>query len=186
MAAGPRFLSEVVDSFTDMGMGAVERFGDGDFDDNVVRVGAVDGSVDGFFGDPCFGTFGEAPGPSMPDDVETVALLAGLEPGPAAMMILGGVDSSGLDPAGRAEVAAGWQRQLAWVNARAQFALADSLLAIDPQSVSAEAVGEQGWRIELVAATLGWSPISTANRLATAQRLVIELPHMVGCWLVVR
>ena len=54
------------------------------------------------------------------------------------------------------------------------------MLAIDPQSVSAEAVGEQGWRIELVAATLGWSPISTANRLATAQRLVIELPHMVG------
>ena len=112
-------MSEAVDSFTDMGMSAVERFGDGDFDDNVVGGGAVDGSVDGFFGDPWFGTFGEAPGLPMPDDVEAVALLAGLEPGPAAMMILGGVDSSGLDPAGRAEVAAGWQRQLAWVNARA-------------------------------------------------------------------
>jgi hypothetical protein len=134
---GLGFLSELVDSLLVMGMDGVERFdgSDGDGGDGAAGGFGADGFGAGGFGagfveGSWFEVFGQ-PGPVMPDDVETVGLLAGLEPGPAAMMILGGVDTSELDPAGRVEVAAGWQRQLAWVSAQAQFALADVLQAND-------------------------------------------------------
>jgi hypothetical protein len=148
-----------------MGNGAARSFDDKSFDD-------------GYFGGQCFDTFGEAPGPAMPDEAETVGLLAGIEPGPAAMMVLTGLAGASLDADARIQVAAAWQRQLAWVNAQAQASLAYSLDGIDPEFRRSADVAEYEWRTEMVAASLGWSPITTANRLAVARRLLIELPNM--------
>jgi len=119
-------------------------------------------------------------GAQVPCDAAQVALLAEFEPGPAAMMVLGGIDGSVLDVDGRVELAAAWQRQLAWVDAKAQAALAGSVAGLDRELPTAQEVAEQEWRAELVAASLGWSPTTAAHRLATADRLLNDLPNMFG------
>ena len=115
---------------------------------------------------------------ALPTDAAQVAMLAEFEPGPTAMLILNGIDGSALDLDGRVELAAAWQRQLAWVDARAQASLAESVAGLDRELPTAKEVAELEWRAELVAASLGWSQVSAANRLATAQRLINDLPGM--------
>lgn len=89
MLVGLGFLSDPVGSVFRMGNGAAESFDDRAFDDRAFGEGYVDdGFVEGL---------GEAPGAPMPDEAETIALLADLEPGPTAMMILGGLADAGLD-----------------------------------------------------------------------------------------
>ena len=119
-------------------------------------------------------------GGALPTDAAQVAMLAEFEPGPTAMLILNGIDGSALDLDGRVELAAAWQRQLAWVDAKAQAALAGSVAGLDRELPTAQEVAEQEWRAELVAASLGWSPTTAAHRLATADRLLNDLPNMFG------
>src|SRR5690348_2373955 len=109
-----------------------------------------------------------------PGDVDVVGLLAGLEPGPGLMALLGSIELAGLDVAGRVEVAAAWERQQAWVAAQAQLALA-SIVADVPDDESAKAVQELEWRADCTAAVVGWSPCTAQHRLAVARRLVGEL-----------
>ncbi|MGH8889122.1 MAG: DUF222 domain-containing protein [Acidothermaceae bacterium] len=116
----------------------------------------------------------------LPSDAAQVALLSEYEPGPTAMLVLAGIDASALDVDGRVEFAAAWQRQLAWVDAKAQAALAASVEDVDPELPSGNDVAEMQWRAELVAASLGWSPTTAANRLSTAQRVLNDLPNMFG------
>lgn len=108
------------------------------------------------------------------DDSRVVELLADLEPGPLAMMLLQGIDQAALDDMSRIAVAAAWERQPAWVAAQTQVALAGVVAEVS--TTLTEVVEQQEWRAELVAASLRWSPRSAGNRLAMADRLVSELP----------
>ena len=108
------------------------------------------------------------------DDEEQVEFLRTMEPGPTAILVLCGLVTGNLGVDARIEVAAAWQRQLAWLNAQAQTALADVVDDIPDRSAADDA--EREWRSDLVAASLSWSPRSTAHRLVTARRLVRELP----------
>jgi Domain of unknown function (DUF222) len=115
----------------------------------------------------------------LADDMTALAHLAETEPGPFAMMILRGIDPNTLDIHGKVEYARLWERQISWVAAAGQGALA----AIVTEPMPVEVAGRHGlvmeeldWRADLVAASLHWSTATSAHRLDQARRLVADLP----------
>jgi hypothetical protein len=125
-------------------------FGPGDDDDETGPV------VDPAGVDPSFGC-----GWSLDD-------LLDVEPGPAAMALLGAIDPAQLDAAGRVRLLQAWERQHGWITAQQQAALV-TVAGIEPLT------GDDFAREE-VAAALGLSGRSASNRLATARMLLDTLP----------
>jgi Domain of unknown function (DUF222) len=108
------------------------------------------------------------------DDVTMLAELAGLEPGPLAMMVLTGIDPATLDDDGRLDYAREWDRQQRWAAARTQSALAEVMVCDLPDDESE--IGETlEYRALMVATALQWPPRGAMGRLDLATRLVYEL-----------
>lgn len=113
----------------------------------------------------------------LADDMTLLAQLAETEPGPFAMLILRGIDPNSLDLHGKVEYARLWERQISWVTAEGQGALAAVVMEPMPVEFKARQVKEElDWRADLVAASLQWSTATSAHRLERARRLVAELP----------
>ena len=115
----------------------------------------------------------------LADDLMLMEQLAETEPGPFAMLILRGIDPNTLDLYGKVEYARLWERQISWVTAEGQGALA----AIVNEPMPAEVAGrhcrmmeELDWRADLAAASLHWSTATAGHRLEQARRLVADLP----------
>src|SRR5450755_5123212 len=104
----------------------------------------------------------------LADDVTLLAQLAETEPGPFAMLILRGIDRNGLDLHGKVEYARLWERQISWVTAEGQGALAAVVSEPMPAAVAGRhcrEMDELDWRAVLVAASLHWSTATSGPRL---------------------
>jgi hypothetical protein len=109
------------------------------------------------------------------DDVAVLAQLAGLEPCALSIMVLTGIDPLALDLAGRFAYAEQWDRQLSWITAENQRALAATMV-VDESMAPQQMCDELDDRSDLVAATLNRSTASAGARLSTAMHLVEKLP----------
>jgi Domain of unknown function (DUF222) len=109
--------------------------------------------------------------PSPANDLQAaVALpwLLDLEPGPAAMAVLAGIDPAGLDQADRVALVAAWDRQNSWVAAQSQAVLA--------VAVGLEPTTEDDWVRDEIALALKMSGRSARNRMHVARVLAGSLP----------
>jgi hypothetical protein len=108
------------------------------------------------------------------DDVAMLAELAAVEPGPLAMMILGGIDPGSLNDDGRLNYAREWDRQQRWAAARTQSALAEVMVCDLPDDDSKISETLE-YRAAMVATALQWPPRGAMGRLDLAMRMVYEL-----------
>jgi hypothetical protein len=123
--------------------------------------------------------FSDGAARELADDMTLLAHVAETEPGPFAMLILRGIDPNSLELHGKVEYARLWERQISWVTAEGQGALAAVVMQPMPVEVAARhsrAKEELDWRADLVAASLHWSTATSAHRLEQARRLVADLP----------
>lgn len=93
--------------------------------------------------------------------------LLDIEPGPAAMAVLGGIDPGGLDAAGRVALVQAWERQHAWLCAQQQTALA---AAAGPQPTGDD------WVQDEIAAAIRLSGRAAQQRIHVARMLTQCLP----------
>lgn len=108
-----------------------------------------------------------------PADVAAWATIASL--GPDAVVPLAAIDPARIDSAGRIDLLVGLERQIAWLQAAQQRALA----ALDGEALSWAGEASIDFTQEQVGAALRLSPGTAAGRLAVARVLTDRLPGTV-------
>lgn len=99
---------------------------------------------------------------------DALGWLKGLEPGPAAMAVLAGIDVATLDRAGRVAVLLAWERANAWVTTQLQAVTV---------AVGGEEPGtDHDYGRDEVAVALKMSGRGAAQRLHVARMLTVSLP----------
>ncbi|MBX6370752.1 MAG: DUF222 domain-containing protein [Acidothermus sp.] len=108
-----------------------------------------------------------------PSSETLIRALAEMPPGPRAITLLESLDAATLNESQRVAVVAAWERQLSWVAARRERALA--AVAVASAEPLPSGLDPKEWQADLVAATLRWSPVTASLRLEDARLLTSDL-----------